>query len=121
MYLHRGKKAKSIDFMICNTGSCSGSEYRCTGGQCISGSNKCDSYRQCGESLDECEVTRTMSWIAGVVVGVVLIIVIIGVGIFCLKRFLRNRHSSGGVVKVCIMIVDVRIMMLVIRILLHCF
>ncbi|XP_052714733.1 uncharacterized protein LOC128188013 [Crassostrea angulata] len=82
-----------------HTGSCLGSEYRCNGGQCISGGNKCDNYRQCGESIDECEVTRTLSWIAGVVVGVIFILVIIGVGVFCLRRFLRRRNNSGGVVK----------------------
>lgn len=82
-----------------HTGPCLGSEYRCNGGQCISGSNKCDGYRQCGESLDECEVTRTFSWIAGVVVGVIFILVVIGVGVFCLRRFLRRRSHSGGVVK----------------------
>lgn len=82
-----------------HTGSCLGSEYRCNGGQCISGSNKCDGYRQCGESIDECEVTRTLSWIAGVVVGVIFVLVVIGVGVFCLRRFLRQRNNSRGVVK----------------------
>lgn len=82
-----------------HTGSCLASEYRCNGGQCISGSNKCDGYRQCGESIDECEVTRTLSWIAGVVVGVIFILVFIGLGVFCLRRFLRRRNNSGGVVK----------------------
>lgn len=101
LYTNSKINSASVTSDISVVGSCLASEYRCNGGQCISGSNKCDGYRQCGESIDECEVTRTLSWIAGVVVGVIFILVFIGLGVFCLRRFLRRRNNSGGVVKVC--------------------
>lgn len=44
---------------------------------------------------------RIFFWIVGVVVGVIFILVIIGVGVFCFRRFFRRRNNFGGVVKVC--------------------
>ncbi|XP_055998108.1 probable transport accessory protein MmpS3 [Ostrea edulis] len=80
-------------------GTCTSSEYRCNAGQCINSRKKCDGYRQCGEYADECKITRTTSWIAGVVVGVIAVIAVIGIAVFCIRRHFINRRSSGGVVK----------------------
>ncbi|XP_061189565.1 enteropeptidase-like [Saccostrea echinata] len=82
-----------------HTGTCTASEYRCDRGQCIAGGNKCDGYKQCGEYTDECEVTKTMTWIAGVVIGVIAVVVVIGVTVFCLRKHFLNRQNSGGAVK----------------------
>ncbi|XP_061189564.1 uncharacterized protein LOC133197504 [Saccostrea echinata] len=77
-----------------HSGACYDSEYRCVRGQCIAGGNKCDGYQQCGDYTDECEVTKTTTWIAGVVIGVIAVVVLIGVAVFCLRKHFQNRQNS---------------------------
>jgi hypothetical protein len=38
--------------------------------------------------------------VAGVVIGIIALIAIIGVAVFCIRRRFMNRQSGGGVVKV---------------------